>query len=194
MPVAVQQPRPPRLKKWTQAEYLELVERGAFRNQRVYLFRGDIIELAPQSHPHEFAIMRLSRYLTSAFPEPFGVRIQLGFIAPGQSVPEPDAAVCTWEDAVRKPHPVRAELVVEVAYTSLRGDRLLAAEYAAARVPEYWIIDTDGRRLEVYQVPAEDPAAPLGFSYADVRLLGADEVIAPAQRPDAPVSVASFFP
>src|SRR3954453_19706701 len=105
MTATVEQPQAPRLKKWTQEEYLRLVEREAFGKQRVYLFRGDIIELPPKSHPHQFAIGMLNRYLNEAYPRPYLIRIQLPFIAPADSVPEPTAAVCTEADARRMPSP-----------------------------------------------------------------------------------------
>ena len=101
MTAIVEQPQAPRLKKWTQEEYLRLVEQEAFGKQRVYLFRGDIIEMPPQSHPHQYAVMQLIRYLTDAFRPPYAVRIQLPFITPGATVPEPEGAVCTAADAVR---------------------------------------------------------------------------------------------
>jgi len=194
MTAVVEQSHPPRLKKWTQAEYLDLIEHGAFRNQRVYLFRGDIIEMAPHGHLHAYGITVLSRYLMETYRRPYQVRIQLSFVTPGQSVPEPDGAVCTETDAARLPHPSHAELVVEVAASSVDADREKAAEYAAAGVPEYWIINTESRRIEVYRRPVEDRAAPLGFRYAAHRVLTADQEVSPAARPDAAIRVGAFFP
>jgi Uma2 family endonuclease len=194
MTATVEQPQAPRLKKWTQEEYLRLVEREAFGKQRVYLFRGDIIEMPPQSHPHQYAIMELDRYLHEAYKRPYRIRIQLPFITPGDSVPEPEAAVCTEADAIRVPSPDYAELVVEVSYSSLREDRALAAEYAGARVPEYWIIDVDQRCVEVYRNPVEDAAAVHGCRYAQTHVVKLGGEIAPQNRPEARVPIRIFFP
>jgi Uma2 family endonuclease len=194
MTAVVGQFHPPRLKKWTQAEYLDLIECGAFRKQRVYLFRGDIIEMAPHGHLHAYGITVLSRYLTDTYRPPYQVRIQLSFVTPGESVPEPDGAVCNETDAARCPHPSHAELVVEVASSSVAEDRAKAAEYAAARVPEYWIINTESRQVEVYRRPIEDRTAPLGFRYSDERVLTVDQEVSPADRPDAAIRVGAFFP
>ena len=194
MTAVLEQPHAPRPKKWSKEEYLDLVERGVFRGQRVILFRGDIIEMPPQGHPHQYAIMKLVRYLTDTFRPPYEVRIQLPFITPGSTVPEPDAAVCKEADIDHMPSPVHAELIVEVAYSSLREDRALAEEYAAAKVPEYWIVDIDRRCIEVYRNPVEDRAARLGYRYADVRVYKLGESVSPASRPEAEIPVGFFFP
>jgi Uma2 family endonuclease len=194
MTAVLQQPHPPRLKKWTKEEYLKLIERGAFDKQRIYLFRGDIIEMAPHGHEHAYGIAVLTRYLTDTFKPPYAVRIQLSFVTPGASVPEPDGAVCSAQDAARRPHPSHADLIVEVAHSSLNEDREKAAEYAAAQVPEYWIIDAERRCVEVFRRPEADRAALLGYSYSETQVLNVGDQIAPTNRPDAAVPIAVFFP
>ena len=59
MTIAVEQPRSPRRKLWTTQEYNQLVEKGVFQGQRLYLFRGELIEKPPQYHPHAFAVTGL---------------------------------------------------------------------------------------------------------------------------------------
>ena len=189
MSVILEQSRSPHVKKWTKEEYLDLVERGVFRGQRVFLFRGDIIEIAPQGHPHAYAIMKLARYLNNTYPEPFEIRMQLPFVTPGTTVPEPDAAVCSAEDAARKPHPAHAELAIEVAYSSIDVDRELAEDYAAAGVPEYWIVDVDRRLIEVYRTPHPDPTAGFGHRYQQTLTRKNGEGTSPANRPDAEIPV-----
>src|SRR5687767_1232580 len=116
MTLAVEQPRPPRPKRWTKEEYIELVKLGAFQGQHVYLFRGELIEMSPQYRPHAYAITELTEILHLVFGirQGFKVRIQLPFDAPGDTMPEPDGLVCTDEQAAGDPHPNQAVLIIEV--------------------------------------------------------------------------------
>src|SRR5262249_15144148 len=51
-------------------------------------------------------------------------------------------------------HPRSALLVVEVADSSIQQDRLTKAMiYAAAGVPEYWIVNVRGQQIEVHREP-----------------------------------------
>ncbi len=71
------------------------------------------------------------------------------------SQPEPDLAVVPaagWGS-----HPVGALLVVEVSVSSRAVDLgRKAAIYACADIPEYWVLDLDGRRLVVHRDPVAD--------------------------------------
>ena len=70
------------------------------------------------------------------------------------SVPEPDVAVIRGARAdYRDRHPTVAELVVEIAVTTLASDREKAALYAEAGVGEYWIVSAEAGQVEVYRRP-----------------------------------------
>jgi Uma2 family endonuclease len=196
MTIAVDQPPPPHVKRWTKREYNELVERGAFKGQRLYLFRGELIEMSPQYHPHAFAVTRLNKALFLAFGVDGGyeIRIQLPFETPGESMPEPDALVCTVEQNLRRPHPNQAVLAIEVADSSLATDREKALDYAAAQIPEYWIVDVNRRVVEVYRNPVADPTAILGFRYGQPTVYGSDASMEPLAKPDVKIQIAQLFP
>jgi len=166
MTVALQQPQPPHVKRWTKAEYNEQVDRGTFDGQRLYLFRGELIEMSPMQNPHAMSVMKATKILFATYnPDKFDIRVQMPFEVPGESMPEPDLLVCATEDGTRKPHPSKAILIVEVSDSSLAHDREKALEYAAAGVPEYWIVDVNARLIEVYRGPVPDRSAPLGYRY-----------------------------
>jgi Uma2 family endonuclease len=195
MTLAIEQPLPPRVKRWTKSEYNDLVKLGAFEGQHVYLFRGELIEMSPQYHPHAFAITQLDDELHLHFGirQGFKVRVQLPFETPGESMPEPDALVCTDAHFLHQPHPREAVLVIEVADSSLDRDREKALEYAAAKVPEYWIVDVNNRRVELYRDPVVDKTTALGFRYASMRLVEENERIEPIAKPGSLIVIAQLF-
>ena len=78
MTVAAAQPQSPRVKRWSKQEYNEQVEQGWFEGKRRFLFRGELIEMPAVNSPHAWAVMKLRRKLTKAFPD-HEIRIQLPF-------------------------------------------------------------------------------------------------------------------
>jgi Uma2 family endonuclease len=190
------QPRPPRVRRWTKSVYWKHVDRGAFEGERVFLHRGEIIEMAPSGFDHGLGTTNSMYQLIGAFPRSrFVVRVQLPFETPGESVPEPDALVCTNDDSRRAPCPNRAVLVVEVADSSLAIDREKSFDYAAAGVPEYWIVDVARRVVEVYRGIVDGGSALLGKSYSIRVVLREGESITPLEAPDgSQISVASLLP
>jgi len=70
------------------------------------------------------------------------------------SQPEPDIAVFAGPRDFRAAnHPTTAEFVVEVAVNTLEKDLRKAAIYAGAGVPEYWVVDPNGRTIIVHRRP-----------------------------------------
>lgn len=134
------------------AEYERLVEAGAFDNERVELLEGFLVEMSPQKASHASAIEVLAELLYSARQPGQKVRVQLPLALGDESEPEPDLCVVPAGDH-RQRHPSQALLVIEVAESSLAKDRRKAALYARAGVPEYWLVDVGGQRVEVRSQP-----------------------------------------
>ncbi len=83
-------------------------------------------------------------------------RLQLGLML-ARSVPEPELAVVRGPARkYRRQHPRGADtvLIIEVADDSLDDDRRQKGPiYAAARIPEYWIVNVVDFQVEVYTQP-----------------------------------------
>lgn len=161
----------------TRAEYDALVETGVLEDQKVELLRGMIVEMAAKGVPHDMAIQWLTMHLARRLPEHLHVRVQSAWAATHDSEPEPDLAVvpAVWHapDGVRS-HPQVAELIVEVAASSLRRDlRVKAGIYAEAGLAEYWVLDIDAREVVVHTDPVEG-------TYRTIRRIGAPEVLVAA--------------
>src|SRR5205814_1499124 len=88
------------------------------------------------------------------------VRVPHSVHAGARSVPEPDVDVVTGtHDDYVHARPKTALLVVEVARTSLARDRRRKARiYAAAGIPEYWIVNLRDDVVEVSRSPNRDAA------------------------------------
>src|SRR5207302_5274691 len=98
--------------------------------------------------------------------------------------PEPDLAVVPGRPRDYSGHPTTADLVVEVADSSLDFDtNEKRLRYARAGIREYWVVDINGRRLLVYR----DPRAG---DYATQQALGPTDTVSPVAAPAAVVQVA----
>jgi Uma2 family endonuclease len=181
----------------TRVEYERLVETGFFRpGDPVELIGGHLIVAEPQGSRHFAAIQAAEHALRTAFGPGWQVRGQGPVALDDDSEPEPDVAVVpgSFRDYVGA-HPSRPVLVVEVGESSLALDREYKGSlYARAGLADYWIVNLPERRLEVYRDPGPDPAAPFGWGYGSVAVLGDDRSIAPLAAPGAPVRVADLLP
>lgn len=149
-------PQPEPVGRFTVERYFALVAEGVLEpDDRVELLEGVVVAMAPHDTPHASGVARATRALMRAIGDGAVVRTQLSFIAGPYSVPEPDVAVVPgrYEDYDHA-HPRSALLVVEVADSSLKMDRLTKAMvYAAAGVPEYWIVNVRAGQVEVHRAP-----------------------------------------
>jgi Uma2 family endonuclease len=183
----------PRPKRFSRAEYYRLIERGAFEGHRVQLLRGELMETPPMHEPHAMCITRLSYWLMASLRPEFEVRIQMPFDVDGDSVPEPDALVCRSTDLSSSAPPGRADLIIEVADTSLRLDRQKAEEYAG-RCSEYWIVNLQRREIEVHRSPMDGATAVSGRRFSVVEARSAADSSSPLCKPAAATMVRGLLP
>jgi Uma2 family endonuclease len=176
----------------TVERYFGLVEAGVLsEDDRVELLEGVVVAMTPQNPPHASGVTRAYEALHLAIGRRAHVRSQLSLILGRHSVPEPDLAVVPGSAAdYDAAHPTTSWLVIEVADSSLQQDRLTkAAIYAAAGIPEYWIVNLRDSVVEVMRDP--DPAQA---RYRDVRTITRGERIELVALPGASVAAGDLLP
>lgn len=152
----------------------------------VELLRGTVIEKMPKSPLHQFYVDRLRQILATQISPEFALR-QEGPLTFADSEPEPDIAIVVGPaERYMAAHPSTAELVIEVAVSSLEVDRVKASIYAEAGVSEYWIISPGEKRVEVFQ-------APDSGSYAKTRTANSSEILEPDRLPGVRLNLADLF-
>jgi Uma2 family endonuclease len=168
---------------FTVDEYHALAEAGVLHeDSRVELIDGIIVAKSPVGAAHITCVNRLAVLLIRSKIEhglDFIVSVQNSLRLGAHHEPEPDVALLRPSAAGRVPEAADALLVVEVADTTLATDRAVKApRYAAAGVPEVWIVDLAARQVEVYRRPG-------AMGYADVRTVSAGETLTLTAVPEA---------
>ena len=149
---------PPRRKshRFTVAEYERMVEMGLVPEGRNTEFiRGEVVQKMPHGELHDTGVEFLNEALHGALNRSVTIRCQSA-IRLDDSEPEPDIVVCVRSGQRGGRHPVPAEifLVVEVADSSLSGDRTdKLMLYAENNIPEYWIVNLPDDCVEVCTRP-----------------------------------------
>lgn len=137
-------------------EYDQLIQLGAFQDERIELLEGWLVEMSPIGPPHSSTVQKLNALLVPALSGRASVRIHSPFAALDDSEPEPDVAIVPLGDYDTE-HPSEAYLIIEVAQSSLPRDRGIKQRiYAKSGVPEYWIVNVADKSIEVHNSPRGD--------------------------------------
>jgi len=185
---------PPTSRRWTAEEYLRLAKLGFFDGQRVELIDGEIIQMSPIHNPHAAAVSRLSQILIANLPaERYWVRVQATLSLDG-NYPEPDIAVISGPVTSEGDFPVTALFVAEISDSTLNLDRTRKMPlYAAAKIPEYWIINLPAKQIEIFRKPIADPTEPFGFRYGDAHTIGLTESSSTLFEPSLNIAAAAVI-
>jgi Uma2 family endonuclease len=166
--------------------YHRLAELGILdEDDRVELLDGQIVEMTPIGGRHSACVYRLSNLLSRRMGANTGVSTQNPVVLAERWEPQPDLAVLRRPPGASGawlPEARDVLLVIEVADTSLERDRdLKIPRYAAAGIPEAWLVDLDGDAIKVCREPGPE-------GYRDVGTVTRGATLRPLLLPEAAIT------
>jgi Uma2 family endonuclease len=176
--------------QWTRESFDRMVEAGGFdEDDRIELLDGELWDLSPPGSRHTTGTRLVEEALRSAFRSGYEVRSENPLALDDTSQPQPDVMVVP--GSIRDytyTHPSQALLLVEVSDSTLSHDRgRKPAAYCRNGVPEYWALDLQAARLEVYRDPS-------GMSSQSKSVLATQDMVSPLHAPDCVIAVADLLP
>ena len=168
-------------------DYHRMWEAGILtEDDRVELICGEIIAMAPIGTRHATCVNGLNATLGEGLRRRAVVSVQNPIVLGDDAEPQPDLSV------VRPPkqryadaHPTPADiyLLIEVSDTTIIFDRETKLPlYARAGIPEVWIVDLNGRRVETYRDPTP-------YGYREPRYAYPGDTVSPLAFPDVTLAV-----
>ena len=173
--------------RFTVDDFHRMGEAGILgEDDRVELVEGELVEMAPIGARHAAYLNELVRLVHERVGRRVIVQPQGPLGLSERTEVYPDLALLRWREdhyVSTIPTPRDTLLVVEVSDTTLAYDRDGKAPlYAAAGVPEVWIVDLAGSRIDVHRTPGPD-------GYAEIRAFGPGEEVAPLLLPELALQV-----
>ncbi len=173
--------------RWTLDQALRLADLGLLPPDfRFELIDGELIEIMATGPRHEFIVLAVAEALRHLVPAEFHVRPEKSVVISSTTVPLPDFSVVKgsrrdYRD--RHPGPQDVVLIIEVSDSTLPYDRSVkAALYAAAGIPEYWVVNLAEECVEVFRDPAEG-------AYGSAKVMRTGEMLFALEMPRHPVAV-----
>ncbi|MBK6904860.1 MAG: Uma2 family endonuclease [Saprospirales bacterium] len=157
------------------ADYHRMAELQFFpTGQRIELLDGEIVEMSPINSKHASTVGRLAKLLILLLQDQAFVNIQNPVALDEFSEPEPDLWVAkSRPDFYKNAHPRPEDILflIEVADSSLAKDRTIKLPlYAAAGIPETWIVNLEEECVEIYTEPSAE-------GYGQVKVFRKEELI-----------------
>lgn len=151
----------PKRRRLTVDDFAKMCEAGILTtDDRVELIDGELIEMPPMGPEHAGIVNRLANVIPALVSRFADVRSQSSVQLTRYTQPEADLAVVSRDEHLylqRHPQPGDILIAIEVADSSLAYDRQQKMpRYAAAGVPEAWLVDVRARTITVYTEPSPD--------------------------------------
>ncbi|MCB1176160.1 MAG: Uma2 family endonuclease [Leptospiraceae bacterium] len=142
-----------KLKKIGLKDYELLCQKNPEDFENTELLEGVIFEKMTKSNEHNFFKNYFFYRIQEILPSGYFIQSE-NSISFGESSLEPDISIIEGDIFdYRHEKPKTARLVVEIAFSSPDYDRQKSNTYAMGKVEEYWIVDCDSKKVEVYSEP-----------------------------------------
>lgn len=150
---------------------------------RFELIDGVPVHMSPARSPHGLVLSRMIVHLAGILPDTLDIGTGIGVFFGDATLRAPDIGVCHKGVGPGFLAPEDIVPAIEIADTT-RADDLdgKARLYAAAALPEYWVVDLAGCRTHRHHEPAED-------GYGAIEVIDWNDPVAPLCAPDAPFRV-----
>jgi Uma2 family endonuclease len=171
-------------RRWSVAEIEAMAEAGVLlEDERFELIGGEVVPMSPKENRHELLKAALIEYWI--LRKPAGVRLvpETTFRIDSDTFHEPDIVFYLERDGLANLKPATAQLVVEIADTSLAYDLNRKARlYAACGIRELWVIDALSLITHVHLNPGRE-------GYESIESAAPDRTIAPRFAPELAVAM-----
>jgi Uma2 family endonuclease len=146
--------------KFTLDQYHQMIAVGILDEAPIELLHGEIVQMSPEGEPHAYYRTDAKNYLIRLLGDRILLREGAPITLPTiQSEPEPDIAIVQplgREYLQHHPYPENIFWVIEYSNTSLQKDlQVKTKTYAAAGIPEYWVINLRTMELIVMREPVD---------------------------------------
>lgn len=147
--------------KWTVEDYHRMIAAGILAGRHVELLNGEIVEMAPEGESDAYSSDEAGEYLIYLLGERAKVRQGKPItLLVSNSEPEPDIAVVQRlgrDYRQHHPYPENIFWLIEYSNSSLSKDLEVKSKvYAAAGIPEYWVINLLSMQLTVFRLPTNE--------------------------------------
>jgi Uma2 family endonuclease len=141
--------------KWSIDSYHQIIAAGILDDRSVELLQGEIIVMSPEGEFHAYYNTEVADYLRELLGNKVKIRDAKPITLPNDSEPAPDIAIVKpLGTAYLEHHPYPDDIfwLIEFANTTLKKDLGIKKNiYAAAGIPEYWVVNLQATELKVFR-------------------------------------------
>jgi Uma2 family endonuclease len=141
--------------KWSIDRYHQIIAAGILDDRSVELLQGEIIVMPPEGESHAYYNTEVAEYLRALLGSRAKIRDAKPITLPNDSEPAPDIAIVQPLGTVyleHHPYPENVFWLIELANATLKKDLGVKKEiYAAAGIPEYWVVNLQANELKVFR-------------------------------------------